>query len=283
MTALSKNTKQASRLQDIYRGAIQFEDTAHRRGDFKFGNWISFLDLKIDWSSKDNSIHLSLYRKPIVVKLAIGIDIALSDTDTVQMSRVFASETIGFYNLNSRYSGFMSDCLRLCTDFLDKGYPPHLLFDGLIKIWRKEAHDFTKFGNQLKNWHTDLLTLLPARFSLTNRNPRTTSSVMNAVTITPLATHTPTTTPFPFVAAATSNSFNSNTPDHDSGFYHWYQHYRKRRRLSALGKHASLELHGRATWARYSSHRKRQLGNTPLHHIPSHARQIHKRRRTGKK
>ena len=101
---------------------------------------------------KNNSIDLSLFRKPIVTKLAIGIDIALSDTDTVQMSRVFASETIRFYHLNSRYSGFMSDCLRLCTDFLDKGYPPHLLFDGLLKIWRKEAHDFTKFGNQLKNW-----------------------------------------------------------------------------------------------------------------------------------
>ena len=87
------------------------------------------------------------------------------------MSRVFASETIRFYNLNSRYDGFMSGCLRLCTDFLDKGYPAHLLFDGLLKVWRKDVHDFSKYGNLLKHWHTDLLTLLPARFSLTNRPP----------------------------------------------------------------------------------------------------------------
>ena len=62
-------------LHDIYRGAINFEDTAHyRRCDCKHAAWISFLDLKLSWCSKTNDILTQLFVKPIVRELGIGID-----------------------------------------------------------------------------------------------------------------------------------------------------------------------------------------------------------------
>ena len=56
------------------------------------------------WPSMYETLGAQLFVKPIVRKLGIGIDTALSDTDTVQMSRVFSSETLRFYNCNTRLS-----------------------------------------------------------------------------------------------------------------------------------------------------------------------------------
>ena len=181
------------------------------------------------------------------------------------MSRVFASETLRFYNCNSRYKDFLHDCLRLCTDFLDKGYPPHLLLDGLLKIWRKESHTFAKYGNTLKDLHRDLLRLLPARFDLANRPTATYhDSTMRIAQITPTGT-TPLSLPTnTFIAASTPSP-----SQHDTGFFHWYQHHRKRRKLAALGQHARMELTNAAAHDRYSAIRQRQLatGLPPQHHL----------------
>ena len=76
-------------MSDIYKGAVEFEDTAHYRftkdGNKRYAPWISFLDLKIEWNINTMSVISSLYVKPIVLKLAVGIDTRKSDTDIAQM------------------------------------------------------------------------------------------------------------------------------------------------------------------------------------------------------
>ena len=62
-----------------------------------WASWISFLDVRLEWDPITFKITSKLYVKKIVLDLAIGVDTAASDTDTRQMSMVFASETPGFY------------------------------------------------------------------------------------------------------------------------------------------------------------------------------------------
>ena len=197
-------------------------------------------------------------------RLGIGVDTAISDTDTVQMSRVFGSETLRFYNCNTRYNDFLHDCLRLCTDFLDKGYPIHLLLDGLLKIWRKESHAFKKFGNTLKDLHRDLLRHLPTRFDLANRSPVAyhNSSTMHIVRIQPTGASANIPTSTPFIAAS-----EPPPPQHESG--NWYYHFRTRRKLTRLGQRARIELTNDAATTRYAAIRRRQLetGLPPQHHL----------------
>ena len=223
-------------------------------------------DLKLTWCKKTKDILSQLFVKPIVRKLGIGIDIALSDTDTVQMSRVFGSESLRFYNCNTRHNDFLHDCLRLCTDFLDKGYPIHLLLDGLLKIWRKDSHAFKKYGNTLKDLHRDLLRHLPARFELAN-HPSVAyhdTSTMHIVRILPTGTSANIPHTNPFIAAS-----KPPPPQHESGFYHWYDHFRKRRKLARLGQRAHNELSAAHLTTRYAAIRQRQLatGLPPQHHL----------------
>ena len=49
--AQSKSSNLKNKMLEIYRGAVEFEDTAHYRftpdGNKRYAPWISFLDLKI--------------------------------------------------------------------------------------------------------------------------------------------------------------------------------------------------------------------------------------------
>ena len=169
--------------------------------------------------------------------------------------------------MHSRYRDFLRNCLRLCTDLLDKGYPAHLLFDGLLKIWRKESHVFDKYGNTLKDLHNDLLRLLPVRFELANRPAATYhDSTMHIAHITPTGDGNTPAHPISETYVAASKPPSSQP---DSGFYHWYQHYRKRRKLNALGRRAAIELADAAAHDRYDAIRKRQLatGLPPQYHL----------------
>ena len=46
-----------------------------------------------------------------------------SDTDTRQMSMVFASETLRFYFACGEYSDFLHHCVRYMLSFLDEHHP----------------------------------------------------------------------------------------------------------------------------------------------------------------
>ena len=144
--------------------------------------------------------------------------------------------------------------------WVDKGYPVHLLFDGLLKIWRKENHVFKKFGNTLKDLHRDLLRHLPARFNLANRTSTAyhDSSTMHIVHIQPTGASTHAPPPNSFVAA----SKPPQTSPPDSGFFHWYCHFRKRRKLNRLGQRAQSELNAASLTARYAAIRERQLATS---------------------
>ena len=89
-------------------------------------------------------------------------------------------------------------------------------------------------------------------------------STMRIAQITPTGT-TPLSLPTnTFIAASTPP-----TSQHDPGFFHWYQHHRKRRKLAALGQRARVELNDAAAHDRYSAIRRRQLatGLPPQHHL----------------
>ena len=52
--AQSSRNNLKNKMSDIYKGAVEFEDTAHYRftkdGNKRYAPWISFLDLKIEWN-----------------------------------------------------------------------------------------------------------------------------------------------------------------------------------------------------------------------------------------
>ena len=77
------------------------------------------------------------------------------------------------------------------------------------------------------------------------------------------STHAP--PPYPFVSA----SKPPQTSPPDSGFFHWYRHFRKRRNLNRLGQRAQSELDAASLTARYAAIRERQLatGLPPQHHL----------------
>ena len=155
-------------MGEIYRGAVEFEDTAHYRftldGKRRYAPWISFLDLKITWNINTFSVVSCLYVKPIVLKLAVGIDTRNSDTDCAAMSMVYASETIRFYNACSRYQDFVYHCVRYLMQFLQKKYPLHLLMWGFMKVWKSGRHDTTKYSASLLMWREDILLDIPQQY-----------------------------------------------------------------------------------------------------------------------
>ena len=78
---------------------------------------------------------------------------------------VFASETIRFYNICSRYKDFIFHCKRYITFFLEKKYPIHLLLAGFLSVWRSGRHDTTKYDKLSPTvWREDILLQLPQKY-----------------------------------------------------------------------------------------------------------------------
>ena len=173
------------KIDDIYKGVVRIEDTAHyvhpdvtnyQRVDGgaiitkPFASWISFLDVKLTWNPKSGKITSRLYVKKIVLDLAIGVDVKNSDTDTRQMSMVYASETLRFYFACGEYSDFLHHCVRYMLSFLDKHYPFYLLMSGFLSLWRSGRHSFTKYTNSPTIWHEDIMHRIPTRYTQKRRS-----------------------------------------------------------------------------------------------------------------
>ena len=192
-----------NKIKDIYKGVVRIEDTAHYiQPNFKpnfegtialpFVSWISFLDVKLTWNPKTGKITSTLYVKKIALDLAIGVDVKNSDTDTRQMSMVFASETLRFYFACGEYSDFLHHCVRYLLSFLQKHYPLHLLISGFLSVWRSGRHAFTKYKNSPTIWHEDILHRIPPHYSQPRRQLTTPTSVTDS---SPLSLYTRTRTP----------------------------------------------------------------------------------------
>ena len=125
----------------------------------------------------------------------------------------------------------------------------------MAQVLKVKSDHSTEFALS-KDLHRDLLRYLPTRFDLANRSPVAyhDSSTMNIVCIQPTGVSANIPTSTPFVAAS-----KQPPPQHESGFYHWYDHFRKRRKLARLGQHAQIELTNDAATTRYAAIRRRQL------------------------
>ena len=202
--AQSDTHRLSIKLLDIYKGVVNIVDTAHYHTNRarKFAKWISFLDVRLEWDPKTFKITSKLYVKQIVLDLAIGVDVKHSDTDTRQMSMVFASETLRFYFACGEYSDFLHHCVRYMLSFLDKHYPFYLLMSGFLSLWRSGRHSFTKYKNSPAIWHEDIMHRIPARYT---RKRRSLIAPTSAAATTLLSLHAHSNTPSPHLDYPTAS------------------------------------------------------------------------------
>ena len=91
-------------------------------------------------------IRIQLYSKAKLFPFElVGIEHAYSNTDTAAFARVFASESLRFYNACSEYEDFHTAYKSHLLQFLQKDYPRPLMLAAFLKLWK--SHDFSKYGN----------------------------------------------------------------------------------------------------------------------------------------
>ena len=192
--AQSDTHRLSTKLLDIYKGVVNIVDTAHYYTNRarKYAKWISFLDVRLEWDPKTCKITSKLYVKQIVLDLAIGVDVKKSDTDTRQMSMVFASETLRFYFACGEYSDFLHHCVRYMLSFLDKHYPFYLLMSGFLSLWRCGRHSFSKYKNSPAIWHEDIMHRIPSHYTRKRRSlTAPTSAAPSLLPMSHAQPHTP--------------------------------------------------------------------------------------------
>ena len=231
-------------FDDIYHRAAAYEDTATYNQlydgtiDINRPRFLTFLDPRVDWNCTLRMIRIQLYSKAKLFPFElVGIEHAYSNTDTAAFARVFASESLRFYNACSEYEDFHTACKGYLLQFLQKDYPRPLMLAAFLKLWK--SHDFSKYGNTPLQWFMRLLNELPIQYRCSSHSARPLPSC--TCTYTPL--HAPLLLPSP--SADQLNAHRHSYPAPGGHTLPLPHRHRQRRMITFI---RGPMLHGNCIW-----------------------------------